>query len=74
MARSRKTFWDYPSYERDTDGRRRWCSVFWTDRFVRAVDQSIALGRRARGRTLSAMQFPRSIARRLKRKLRSMTG
>jgi N-acetyl sugar amidotransferase len=78
MGAERRTFWDYPSYERDADSGSPWSSVFWVEQFIRWTNRLIGLPGTLRlvvFRTMHTIwRAPRAVARRVKRKLRSMSG
>jgi N-acetyl sugar amidotransferase len=70
MAAERKTFWDYPSYERDIARQVLWCSAYWATRVAGAgqlVGSAIRLG-------LEAARAPRAFAGRVVRALHRLAG
>jgi N-acetyl sugar amidotransferase len=77
MAAERKTFWDYPSYERDADSGKRWCAVFWVRQLVLWLDRLIGLPSSLPLFAIRSMhtvwRAPCAVAGRVMRKLRSMT-
>jgi hypothetical protein len=77
MAAERKTFWDYPSYERDAETGKRTSSVYWTRQFVRCAGAVSDLPRTVSAFAATtlrrAIRAPRALAGRVKRRLRSHT-
>ena len=56
MAAERKTFWDYPSYEKDLALGRRWTEAFWTQKAFTAMRAGYRLLQpHARGQSARAM-------------------
>jgi N-acetyl sugar amidotransferase len=78
MAAERKTFWDYPSYERDADSTARLSEVFWTSKFVRSMDRLSKLSESLPRSVLRGLhrlwRAPRALAGRVRQKLRSIGG
>jgi N-acetyl sugar amidotransferase len=78
MAAERKTFWDYPSYERDDATGEVWCAVFWVRHFVRWVEWALILPRRIvrspQRLAGAALRHARAFGRRVRGKPRSTGG
>jgi hypothetical protein len=78
MAAEKKTFWDYPSYERDEATGEVWCAVFWVRHVVKWVEGALIVPRRLprlpRWLARAALGQARGLGRRVRRKPRSTGG
>lgn len=68
MAAPAKTFWDYPSYEKDLASGSPWRAAYWVVRLARVLDFCASVGRGASLLARSPAQFRARVAEKLQRR------